>query len=247
MKVLKELFYKMDRHVPGSREYTLKAAELAGLGDLPEGSKALDAGCAVGNATFILAQNYKMNVAAVDIDGKSLKILEDKAQELNLKDKITTYNKSILDLEFENNYFDVIWSEAVVDNIGFYKAILHLGKFLKPGGKIVISELSWIKDERPDDVFWYWKENYPSMTGIEENLNAMKRAGFDKLQHMVMGKDGFWDNYYKPMLYHMNYFSQKSAKDVKLLRQLEELQTEVDYFVKYGSYYSYVFYIGEKL
>jgi SAM-dependent methyltransferase len=246
MKVVKDLFYQLDRHVPGSIEYSLKAAEIANINELPKGSKVLEAGCAVGTATFMLAGDFSFDVTAVDIDSKSLKILEQKLKEKNLDDKVTLVNKSMLELFYEDATFDLIWTEGALLNVGFYKGILRLGKLLKPGRKIVASELSWIKDNPPDDVFWYWKENYPSMTGIEENIKTMEKAGFTNIKYFVMGKDGFWDKYYKPMLNHINYFKQKTANDVLIQAQLDELEMEVDYFVKYGDYYSYVFYIGEK-
>ncbi len=247
MKVFKELFYKMDRQVPGSKEYTLKAAEIADLKSLPAKSKVLDAGCADGNATFTLAEKYPIEITAVDIDENSIKILEERAKDQNLQDRITTHNTSMLELNFENEYFDVIWSEGAIHNVGFYKGISYLKKFLKPGGKVIISELAWIKDSPPDEVFWYWKENYPDMTGIQENLKSIEKAGLRNIDHFEMGKDGFWDNYYKPMYNHINYFQQKFVKNSGAQQQLEELQNEIDYFVKYGDYYTYVFFIGEKL
>ncbi|KUO49035.1 MAG: hypothetical protein APF76_10430 [Desulfitibacter sp. BRH_c19] len=246
MKVFKELFFKMDRQVPGSKDYTLKAAEIAGLKSLPAKSKVLDAGCATGNATIILTEEYPVEVVAVDADSNSLKILEERAADLNLRDKISLYNTSMLNLNFENEFFDVIWSEGSIHNVGFFKGLSYLKKFLKPGGKIVVSELTWIKDSPPDEVFWYWKENYPDMTGIKENVKSMEKAGLKNIGHFEMGKDGFWDNYYKPMYKHINYFQQKFVKNSTAQEQLEELQTEIDYFVKFGDYYSYVFFIGEK-
>lgn len=237
----------MDRQVPGSKEYTLKAAEIAGLQSLPTKSKLLDAGCAFGNATFALAERYPLEIAVVDIDENSLKIFEERAVELNLNDRISIHNTSMLNLNFDKEYFDVIWSEGAIHNVGFYKGLSYLKKFLKPGGKVVISELSWIKDNPPDEVFWYWKENYPDMNGIEENLKTIEKVGFKNIDHFKIGKDGFWDNYYKPMYNHINYFQQKFVKNSQAQVQLEELQTEIDYFVKYGDYFSYVFFIGQKL
>lgn len=246
MKVFKELFYKMDRQVPGGKEYTLKAAEMAGLQKLPANSKVLDAGCANGNSTFVLLEKYPVIVAAVDVDANSLKILEEKAASLNMSDRVSVYHRSMIDLDFDNESFDVIWSEGAIHNVGFYKGISYLKKFLKPGGKIVVSDLTWIKDNPPDEVFWYWKENYPDMKGIQENIKSMEKAGFKNIVYFEMGKDGFWDNYYKPMYNHINYFQQKFVKNSRAQEQLEELQTEIDYFVKFGDYYSCVFFIGEK-
>lgn len=246
MKVFKELFYKMDRQVPGSKEYTLKAAEMADLHNLPANSKVLDAGCASGNAAFVLLEKYPIVVAAVDVDANSLKSLEEKAAALNVSDRISVYNKSMIDLDFESESFDVIWSEGAIHNVGFYKGISYLKRFLKPGGKVVVSDLTWIKDNPPDEAFWYWKENYPDMTGIQENIKSMEKAGLKSVEHFVIGKDGFWDNYYKLMYTHINYFQQKFVKNSKAQEQLEELQTEIDHFVKFGDYYSYVFFIGEK-
>ncbi|GAM56739.1 probable transcription regulator [Vibrio ishigakensis] len=46
------------------------------------------------------------------------------------------------DLPFEEDSFDVLWSEGAVYNIGFETGIRDWRKYLKSGGTLVVSELT---------------------------------------------------------------------------------------------------------
>ena len=60
--------------------------------------------------------------------------LNSKATELGLQDKITTLEKVMEELPFDNEEFDIIWSEGAICNIGFETGIKEWKSYLKAGG-----------------------------------------------------------------------------------------------------------------
>ena len=68
--------------------------------------------------------------------------LNERARSLNLSDKIITLEKSMDDLSFSEEEFDIIWSEGAIYNIGFQNGIKKWKNYLKTGGCISVSEMT---------------------------------------------------------------------------------------------------------
>lgn len=49
-------------------------------------------------------------------------------------------------MDFVPESFDLIWAEGYIYIIGFKKGLQDWKKFLKPGGYLICSEISWFKD-----------------------------------------------------------------------------------------------------
>ena len=143
-----------ERQGPGSEEATLKA--LSYIPDLNEETKILDIGCGSGGQTITLAKNTKAHITAVDMMQQFLETLIKKAKENNLIDRITAKEMLMDNLTFDENSFDVIWSEGAVYNIGFEKGLTLWRKYLKDNGYIAVSEISWLTDTRPEEIEQYW-------------------------------------------------------------------------------------------
>ena len=63
-------------------------------------------------------------------------------------------------LPFEKEELDIIWSEGAVYNIGFKNGINYWKEFLKPGGILAVSELSWTTNCRPKGLEDFWTGEY---------------------------------------------------------------------------------------
>ena len=50
------------------------------------------------------------------------------------------------DLPFEREEFDIVWSEGAVYNMGFRKGVNYWKDFIKDGGILAVTELSWITE-----------------------------------------------------------------------------------------------------
>jgi cyclopropane fatty-acyl-phospholipid synthase-like methyltransferase len=232
-----------ERQGPGSEEATLKA--LSYIPDLNEETKILDIGCGSGGQTITLAKNTKAHITAVDMMQQFLETLIKKAKENNLIDRITAKEMLMDNLTFDENSFDVIWSEGAVYNIGFEKGLTLWRKYLKDNGYIAVSEISWLTDTRPEEIEQYWVNAYSEIDTIENKLSVIEKCGYTSVAHFVLNEK-CWLNYYQPLLENAEEFLKKYdyADEVKEFLELGKI--EADMYNRFKDYYSYVFYIAKK-
>ena len=134
--------------------------ELAGL-DRSRPLKIADIGCGTGASTILLAKELDADITAVDFLPEFLDELQIRASEQGVADRITTLNCSMDALPFEEGEFDVIWSEGAIYNIGFEAGVSAWRRFLKPGGKLIVSEITWLSATRPAELQSHWHSEYP--------------------------------------------------------------------------------------
>ena len=122
LELIIDLHKNSNRQGPGSEKETLKAL---GFMNLPNDQKLkiADIGCGSGGQTLTIAQKINCQITAVDLYPEFLHELNDKSERLGLKEKIVTLRKSMEDLPFKSEEFDVVWSEGAIYNVGFEKGI----------------------------------------------------------------------------------------------------------------------------
>lgn len=233
------------RQGPGSARETQKAIELLGISSqIP--LKIADIGCGSGSQTMTLAQNITGTIVAVDLFPEFLELLEIKAKEQKLHAKITTKACSMESLPFADNEFDIIWSEGAIYIMGFEAGIQAWKRFLKPKGFLVVSEISWLTQQRPKEVEEYWMKEYPQIDTIANKTRQLEQHGYIPTAHFVMPEYCWLENYYGPIQARIPDFltrhnhSQSAQAHVAI--ELEEIRI----YQTYKEYYSYVFYISQK-
>ncbi len=185
-------------------KYTRRA-----FGVLPamENPRILDIGCGSGVPTIELAKFSKGKIVALDIDGSQLELLERKLQELRLEDRIEILNRSITNIDFDDNSFDLIWSEGSIYVPGFKAGLNKWRRFLKPGGFMVIH------DERGD---------------IDEKLRHIVNCGYEILDYFILDRDIWWNEYYSPLEGEIrklqNRYSDESDIRIKFAKDLREIE-----------------------
>ena len=184
MYLIFELHKDMPRQAPGSDSSTLRA--LKALGPLNEGSKILDLGCGPGAHSLALARETGASVTAVDIHQPYLEQLEKSAAAEGLSRLITTRNADMGQLPFASESFDLIWSEGAIYLLGFDHALREWARLLRPGGKMAVTEISWLKPDPPEEIRKFWNVAYPAMRSVEENLQAADGAGYKDVEHFVL-------------------------------------------------------------
>ena len=156
-QLLIDLHKNAKRQGPGGDAETKLALDLTLL-DRRASLNVADIGCGTGASTFLLAKLLdKAHFTAVDFLPEFLEVLEEKAKALGASERITTLACSMDDLPFTNEEFDLIWSEGAIYNMGFEKGVKNWYRFLKPGGVLVVSEITWITETRPVEIQNYWE------------------------------------------------------------------------------------------
>ncbi|HHX94897.1 MAG TPA: methyltransferase domain-containing protein [Clostridia bacterium] len=233
-----------ERQGPGSKEATLKALKL--IPHLNKKTKILDIGCGTGEQTITLAKNTEAHITAVDMLPQFLETLMKRVKENNLIDRITAKEMLMDNLTFEENSFDVIWSEGAIYNIGFEKGLSLWRKYLKDNGYIAVSEISWLTDTRPDEIEGYWVNAYPEIDTIENKLSVIEKCGYSNVAHFILDDKCWLDNYYQPLIENAEAFLRKYNYADEVKEFVEAGKIEADMYYRFKEYYSYVFYIAKK-
>ncbi len=101
-------------------------------------------------------------------------------------------------LPFANDSFDLIWSEGAIYNIGFKKGIELWKPFLKTGGVLAVSEITWLHPNPPEEIRSHWEAEYPEIATASEKIKVLEDAGYDLLGYSVLPPSSWLENYYIP-------------------------------------------------
>lgn len=235
-----------ERQGPGSPEETRKALALTGL-EKNENLKVADIGCGAGAQTITLAQQVNGHITAIDLFPEFLEKLDQKARVLGLSDKISTQRQSMDELQFGEGELDLIWSEGAIYNIGFETGIKAWRPFLKTGGYLAVSEISWITGSRPAELEQYWQEAYPEIDTVSNKIRALERNGYMPAAHFILPPYCWIDNYYRPMQQRFPQFLEQYNYADAVKAFIENEQKEIRMYEQYKDYYSYGFYIARKV
>ena len=202
----------------GLLKYLLKA-----ISTIPaiESPMILDIVCGSGVPTLALAEYYTgSTITAVDIDTKSLNRLTENVTELNLSNRITVVNCSLFDMEFEENLFDIILAEGLLNVVGFKKGFSILIKLLKRNGYFIIH-----------DEF----QNHTEKTEFIERNNCKILDVFFLDEHI------WWSDYFKCLEEEISL-----QRDNELLELFKPDLSEIELFKQNPSQFNSAYYVIEK-
>jgi len=238
-----ELHEDLYRQGPGRDEYTRKAFELIPHRDHP---RILDIGCGPGGQTMELARLTNGTIIALDIHQPFLDEVTARAVDLGFADRITTINKSMTEMDFPTEHFDIIWSEGSIYNIGFEKGLKEWRRLIKPGGCLAVHEMTWLQPNPPAEIKTFWEQEYPAITTIDNNIAIINKCGYDLLGHFPLPEDAWWEFYYNPLQQRLNQYRKQHQDDPEKMEIINWEQREIDLYKKYNQWYGSVFYVMKK-
>ena len=240
-----ESHVRLERQGPGSPEMIVKA--LSFIDDLDKISRVADFGCGTGGQTMVLAQNIAGKITGVDLCPDFINVFNDNAKKLNFAERVNGIVGSILELPFQKEEFDLIWSEGVIDNIGFEKALTYWNDFLKKNGYITVTSPSWLTDERPVELEKFWGDAVQGLGTVWENIGTMQKAGYEFIASFVLPEKCWTDNYFIPREAAETALLKKYSGNKTVEEYIKDEKYEAELYSKYKQYYGYVFYIGKKV
>ena len=178
---------------------------------LPEirSPRILDIGCGSGVPTIELARLSGGTITAIDIDHPALDRLKDKIKKEGMAGRIKVESRSMLDMDFPEAIFDIIWSEGSIFAVGFEKGLRDWRRFLKTGGFVVVH------DEKGD---------------VEEKQKQISRCGYDLIDCFILSEDIWWNEYFLPLNKKLQELRAIGTCNADTAREMENDQREIDGF-----------------
>ena len=241
--LLLEIHKDMPRQGAGRDKYTQKAFEMIPKIDKP---KILDIGCGPGAQTIKLAKLSGGEVIGIDIVEQYLVQLRELIEKENLQNRVKAVNQSMTDIKYPEESFDIIWAEGSIFIMGFEKGITEWKKYIKPNGFLAVHEMAWIIDNPPKEISDYWESVYPQIATLDDNLEIMKKCGYEILGYFPLPDDAWWELYYNPLEKRLEKLKIKFKDDPKGLKMVEDSELEIEMFRKYSAWYGSVFYVMKK-
>ena len=214
----KEYFEIKDNCRKGLLKYLTKAISIIPIIENP---RILDVGCGSGVPTIMIAEKFNGKITAVDTDAKSIDILREKVKGLNFSNRVTLSNSSFLDIKIENNQYDLILAEGLLNVVGFQKGFLKIIKLLKSKGFIIIHD---------------------EFQNQSEKIKFIENNGCKILDSFVLDEQIWWNDYYKCLEKVIS-----SILNEELLKLFKSDLQEIIMFKKNPFRYKSTYYIIEKL
>jgi SAM-dependent methyltransferase len=233
------LFAGMNKLSPGDDSLSLYV-----LRSLPEHrfDVVVDAGCGAGRQTFVLTDELKMPIDAVDSYQPFLDRLRQRAKEKGFAQLVRTHCMDMKDFPSVFPTIDLLWAEGAAYNVGFANALATWAKAIRPDGLAVVSELCWLREDKiPDEVTEFFRSGYPEMQSVEQNIATAEEAGYKLFNTYTLPKETWVKDYYdilEPRAKSLLNDSDVAVRDfaVETLREIETFKISED---SYG-YVSYV-------
>jgi SAM-dependent methyltransferase len=239
-----ELCEALPRCGPGDNEYTRCAFHA--IPHPPKHPFILDIGCGTGAQTIELAKISNGKIVALDNHQAFLDKLMDRAESQGRGEKIIPKNISMLDMDFGEETFDIIWSEGALYCMGFQNGLRQCHGLLKNEGFLVVTELVYTTSDPPDILTRYLEDEYPDIKSIENNIELIQKEGLAPVSHFTLPESAWLNNYYIPMEKELPRLKKKYRGNDVALSVFKAFTNEINFYKKYSKFYGYEFFVMQK-
>ncbi|XP_046553109.1 phosphoethanolamine N-methyltransferase 3-like isoform X1 [Haliotis rubra] len=148
--------------------------------NLTEGGYVLDVGCGIGGSAFYMAKEFGARVLAMDLSANMIKLGIQRAAEVGMDpDQVTFEIADVTKRSYSPESFDIIYSRDTILHIADKLALFkRFYKWLKPGGKILISDYCCSADEHSEIFKAYVKQRGYILYSPAQYGKLLEQAGF---------------------------------------------------------------------
>lgn len=154
------------------------------LNNITPSSKILDIGAGYGGAARYLAKEFNCRIDCLNLSKKQNKRNEEKNKELGLQDRIKVFYGNFEELPFEDNTYDIVWSEDAILHSGQKKQVIkEVARVLKTGGEFIFTD-PMQSDDCPEGVLEniYARINLDSMGSLNFYRTACQNEGMKEIK-----------------------------------------------------------------
>mmetsp|Transcript_16946 Transcript_16946/g.42532 ORF Transcript_16946/g.42532 Transcript_16946/m.42532 type:complete len:492 (-) Transcript_16946:154-1629(-) len=146
--------------------------------DLKPGQRVLDIGCGIGGGDFLMADKYGCKVHGMDLSVNMISIALERAS--GRKNALVTFEiADCTTRDYGEESFDVVYSRDTILHVQDKPALFKLFlKFLKPGGKLMISDYCRSEAEPTEAFKAYIKQRGYDLHSPSQYGKMIEAAGF---------------------------------------------------------------------
>ncbi len=184
--------YKLDRR-QAQTELIEELLIWAGYAENNTPENIIDVGCGIGGSTLYLAQKFGGNATGITLSPVQAFRAKERAAEADLDDRVRFEVANALEMPFEDNTFDLVWSlesgEHMPDKTKF---LAECYRVLKPGGKMILAtwchrETDSLAGDLTVNEIAHLKEIYrvyclPYVISLSEYRAIALECGFNELK-----------------------------------------------------------------
>jgi len=159
---------------------------------------------------------------------------------------IETREMSMIDMDFEDESFDLLWAEGSIFIIGLARGLKDFRIFLKSKGYLVFSEMCWFVSKPPAKVQEYMNRVYPEIRSEDDVLQMATDSGYQVIDKFRLPDSAWWNDYYTPMLARIKKLKIKNLGVAEADALYAECILEAEMFRKYSQSYGYAFFVLQK-
>ncbi|EFJ29738.1 hypothetical protein SELMODRAFT_146547 [Selaginella moellendorffii] len=144
---------------------------------LEAGQKVLDVGCGIGGGDFYMAEDFDVQVVGIDLSVNMVSIALERS--IGRKCFVEFEVADCTEKNFPAESFDVIYSRDTILHIQDKPALFaRLLSWLKPGGKLLITDYCRSKDEVSAEFLEYIKKRGYDLHDVDHYGQMLRDAGF---------------------------------------------------------------------
>ncbi|PWA67224.1 phosphoethanolamine N-methyltransferase [Artemisia annua] len=148
--------------------------------DLKPGQKVLDVGCGIGGGDFYMVDKFGVEVVGIDLSVNMISLALERAIGLDcaVEFEVADCTKK----SYPDDTFDVIYSRDTILHIQDKPALFRtFYKWLKPGGKVLISDYCRKSGTPSEDFAEYIKQRGYDLHDVETYGGMLRDAGFGEV------------------------------------------------------------------